>query len=411
MRIPGYPPSVPSVSHRALSTPSSPIRKLAGYAVEAKARGIEIFHLNIGQPDIPSPDSFWEAVRSLRVPTVEYTHSAGIASLREAAAASYPRYGIHVKPDQILVTNGASEATHFAFLTLFEPGDEVIVCEPYYANYTTFALMAGVHLVPLTTRIENDFALPDVEEIERHIGPRTKGILLCNPSNPTGTGFSPATLERLGKVARKHDLFVIADEVYRDFSYDGDPPASILTFPGLDEHAVMLDSVSKRLSLCGARIGFIVSRNEAVMANVLKYAQARLSPPTLEQVGAEAAIRNTPPEYFASVKDEYRRRRDLVVSSLRSMAGVLCPRVDGAFYVIARLPIDDCDRFCQWLLTDFQRDGKTVMLSPASGFYLTPGLGKDEVRIAYVLKEASLAQAMECLGAALRVYPGAAVHA
>jgi aspartate aminotransferase len=397
---------VPSVSQRARSTPSSPIRKLAGYASEAKARGVEIFHLNIGQPDVPSPDSFWKAIRTFDVPTVEYTHSAGFASLREAAVTAYKGYGIHVNADQLLVTNGASEATLFAFLTLFEPGDEVIVCEPYYANYTTFALMAGVKLVPLTTKIEENFALPDISEIEKRISARTKGLLLCNPSNPTGTGFTKSMLDRLGDLALRNDLFLLVDEVYRDFFYDGEAPTSILSYPGLEKHAVMLDSVSKRLSLCGARIGFLVSRNEEVIANALKYAQARLSPPTIEQVGAEAAILGTPPEYFASVKQEYRRRRDLVTSALRAMPGVLCPKIEGAFYAIVRLPIDDCDRFCQWLLTDFQIDGKTVMLSPASGFYLTPGLGKDEVRIAYVLKEASLKAAMECLGAALKVYPG-----
>ncbi len=397
---------MPSVSHRSQSAPSSPIRKLAGFAVEAKARGIEIFHLNIGQPDVPSPDSFWKAVRSFDVPTVEYSHSAGIASLREAAVQSYKGYGIDISTDQLLVTNGASEATLFAFLTLFEAGDEVIVLEPYYANYTTFAMMADVKLVPLTTRIEEDFALPDVSEIEAKITSKTKGLLLCNPSNPTGAGFSAAILEKLAQVVIKHDLFLIVDEVYRDFFYDGEAPTSIMSYPALEKHAVMLDSVSKRLSLCGARIGFLVSRNEDVIANALKYAQARLSPPTLEQVGAEAAILETPVEYFSAVKQEYRLRRDIVTSALAKMPGVLCPRIDGAFYAIVRLPIDDCDRFCQWLLTDFDLNGKTVMLSPASGFYLTPGLGKDEVRIAYVLKEQSLISAMECLAAALLVYPG-----
>ncbi len=397
---------MPSVSLRALSTPSSPIRKLARYAVDAKARGVEIYHLNIGQPDVPSPDSFWDAIRAFNVPTVEYTHSAGIASLRDAAVESYKGYGISIHADELIVTNGASEATLFAFLTLFEPGDEVIVLEPYYANYTTFALMAGVHLVPLTTKIEADFALPEISEIEAKISPKTKGLLLCNPSNPTGTGFSGSMLDRLGKLALDHDLFIIVDEVYRDFFYDGEPPVSILNFPGLEQHAIMLDSVSKRLSLCGARIGFFVSRNQEVIANALKYAQARLSPPTLEQVGAEAAILQTPPEYFTAVKQEYRRRRDLVISALQKMEGVHCPKIDGAFYAIVRLPIDDCDRFCQWLLTDFNLNGKTVMLSPASGFYITPGLGKDEVRIAYVLKEESLKGAMACLEAALNVYPG-----
>jgi aspartate aminotransferase len=389
-----------------LSTPSSPIRKLAGYATEARARGIEIFQLNIGQPDVPSPDAFWNAVRSFNVPTVEYSHSAGIITLREAAVQSYRRYGIEVTTEQILTTCGASEATLFAFLTLFEPGDEVIVLEPYYANYTTFALMAGVSLVPLTTKIEHDFALPTTAEIEAKITARTKGLLLCNPSNPTGTGFTPAALAQLADLATSRDLFLIVDEVYRDFFYDGEAPRSILTYPGLDQHAIMLDSVSKRLSLCGARIGFLVTRNEEVMANALKYAQARLSPPTLEQIGAQAAMEETPSIYFQNVKDEYRTRRDIVTSSLKKIPGVLCPKIDGAFYAIVRLPIDDCDRFCQWLLTDFNLDGKTVMLSPASGFYLTPGLGKDEVRVAYVLNQEALVEAMKCLEMALAAYPG-----
>jgi aspartate aminotransferase len=402
---------MPQVSQRALSTPSSPIRKLADYAAEARSRGIEIYHLNIGQPDVASPDAFWNAVRTTQIKTLEYSHSAGIDTLRKAAVQGYRNYGIEIDTDQLLVTSGASEGTIFAFLTLFEPGDEVIVPEPFYANYTTFALVAGVKLVPLTTRIENNFALPTTEEFEEKVTPKTRGVLLCNPSNPTGTGFSKQMLEQIGSLVKKHDLFLIVDEVYRDFFYDGEPPTSILTYRDLDRHTVVLDSVSKRLSLCGARIGFFVSRNEQVIANALKFAQARLSPPTLEQIGVAAAIPETPPSYYEDVKNEYRARRDIVTSALAKMEGVVCPKIDGAFYAVVRLPIDDSDAFCKWLLTDFSYEGKTVMLAPASGFYVTPGLGSDEVRIAYVLNQDALQQAMNCLSQALKAYPARLVAA
>lgn len=396
---------MPQVSKRALATPSSPIRKLAGFATAAKERGTQVFHLNIGQPDVASPEPFWQAVKNTEIKTLEYTHSAGISELREAAVDQYAQYGLSITSDEVLVTSGASEATQFLFLTLMDPGDEAIICEPFYANYTTFAQMAGVHLVPLTTRIEDDFALPSIEAIEAKITVRTKAIVICNPSNPTGTGFTREKLDALAELAIRHDLFLVADEVYRDFYYDGDAPVSILSLPHIEDRAIVLDSVSKRFSLCGARIGYFISRNPEIIANALKYGQARLCAPTLEQIGVVAAIKSTPQDYFRQVKDEYRRRRDIVVSALSSMPGVLCPKIDGAFYAVVRLPIDDSDKFCQWLLTDFSYRGKTIMLSPASGFYATPGLGQDEVRIAYVLEAEHLSEAMECLAQALETYP------
>lgn len=386
--------------------PSSPIRKLVEFAVAAEGRGVHVHYLNIGQPDIASPDAFWEAVRGCGIKTLEYSHSAGIVGLRGAIADDYRKKGIPVDPADAIVTNGGSEATLFAFLTCFDPGDEVIVVEPFYANYLGFATSAGVTLTPLTAKIEENFALPTPEEFAAKITPRTKGILLCNPSNPTGTVYAPEELRQIAKLALERDLFLVVDEVYRDFYYGDEDLLSVLQIPGMEQHAVMLDSASKKFSLCGARIGFFVTKNRAVLDSVLKFGQARLSAPTLDQVGVEASLRHTPPSYFEAVRSEYIARRNLLVELLSEIPGVLCPRIDGAFYAMVRLPVDDSDAFAKWLLTDFQLDGETVLVAPASGFYVTPDLGRDEVRIAYVLERDKIRAAVKCLKAALALYPG-----
>ena len=378
------------------------------YAEAAKAHGTKIFHLNIGQPDIESPAEFWRAIHNFSHRVVEYSHSAGIPSLRSRALQFYAERGIHLGEGQIMVTTAGSEAVRFALMACLNPGDEVIVPEPLYANYLGFACESDVKVVPITTRIENDFALPDTEEFARRISPKTKAIMICNPGNPTGTIYDRPQLEELAGIVKKNDLFLIADEVYREFNYSGVDMPSVLQLDDLEAHAVMIDSVSKRYSLCGARIGFLASRNSDVMGAALRFGQARLAPPTIEQVGVEGAL-ETPQAYFDQVREEYRARRDLLVSELRSMNGVVCPNVDGAFYATVRLPIDDCDRFCQWLLEEFSYQGKTVMLAPGTGFYETEGLGKDEVRIAYVLHRGDLREAMECLRHALATYPGRTV--
>ncbi len=385
--------------------PASPIRRLAPYADAAKARGVRIYHLNIGQPDVESPPSFWEAVRNPELRVLEYSHAAGMPALRERVAAHYRSIGIDVTPAQVLVTTAGSEAVAFAMMATLNPGEEVIVPEPMYANYIGFAAYGSVEVVPVTTRIEDDFALPGVEEFERRITPRTRAIVVCNPGNPTGVVYSDAQLEELRDLAPHHDLVLIADEVYRDFNFTDAPIRSVLQLEGLDEHAVMCDSVSKRFSLCGARIGFLVTRNAALMDAAVRFGQARLCPPTLEQIGVLAAM-ETPQSYFVEVREEYRARRDLLARRLRAMPGVVCPNIQGAFYATVRLPIDDADRFCQWLLESFERDGETVMLAPATGFYQTPGLGLDEVRIAYVLGQDKLDRSMDLLESALAAYPG-----
>lgn len=396
---------MPNVSDRALAMPASPIRKLVPFAEAAQNRGVHIHHLNIGQPDIESPGGFWDAILSAKPTVVAYSHSAGNQSLRQKAAEFYQALGIDISAEQLLVTTAGSEAIRFAFLSCLDPGDEVIIPEPLYANYLGFAVEAGVSVRPIVTRIEDDFALPEVEEFEAAIGPRTKAILICNPSNPTGTVFPVEQLERLRDLSLRHDLFLIADEVYREFNYTGRPVLSVLQLEGLERHAILVDSVSKRLSLCGARIGFLATRNTDVLASALKLAQARLSPPTLEQIGVEGAL-DTTREYFAQIRAEYQARRDLLVSRLRAMPGVLCPRIDGAFYAMVRLPVRNADEFCKWLLESFEHRGQTVMLAPGPGFYVTKGLGQNEVRIAYVLNRASIGAAMDCLEVALEQYPG-----
>ncbi|HWA84083.1 MAG TPA: pyridoxal phosphate-dependent aminotransferase [Fimbriimonadaceae bacterium] len=396
---------MPSISVRATALPNSPIRKLVDYAIEAEKKGLQVHYLNIGQPDVESPPAFWDAVSSAHIKTLAYSHSAGIAPLRESIAKNYRSLGIDVDTSNILVTTGGSEATLMTFLSCFDPGDEVIVVEPFYANYAGFAVVAGITLVPITTKIEEDFALPSTATIQSKVTARTRGILLCNPSNPTGTVFSPEQLREIGQLAKERDLFLIVDEVYRDFYYGSQGLLSVLQIEGLEQNAVMLDSASKKFSLCGARVGFLVTRNTAVLASALKYGQARLASPTLDQIGVAACFDHTPPSYFSAVRKEYQARRDIVVSELAKMPGVVCPTIDGAFYAIVRLPVDDTDRFCEWLVREFQIDGQTLLLAPASGFYVTPGLGKQEVRIAYVLDQDRLKAAMKVLAAALAAYP------
>lgn len=395
---------MPHLSERAQRMPASPIRKLAAYAAQAKSRGVRLYHLNIGQPDIQSPPEFWEAIKSCDLKVLEYSPSQGMPHVLEAVARSYCESGIQVTPEQVMVTTAGSEAIAFALMVLMNPGEEVLIPEPMYANYISFAVAAGVRVVPIQTRLEDHFRLPHAEAFAEKITPRTRAIVVCNPSNPTGTVYTTDQLLGLRELALRHNLTLIADEVYREFNYTGQPVPSVLQLEGLEEHAVMTDSVSKRFSLCGARVGFLVSRNKAFMDAALKFAMARLSPPTLEQYGLLGALR-TPKSYFEGLRNEYISRRDLLVGRLRRMPGVLCPDVDGAFYATVRLPIDDGDRFCQWLLESFQHEGSTVMLAPASGFYVTPGLGKNEVRIAYVLNCSDLDKSMDCLEKALDVYP------
>lgn len=386
--------------------PSSPIRKLVEFAVQAEKRGTKVHYLNIGQPDIESPDAFWEAVSHPKSRILEYSHSAGYMPLRQAMAADYAKRGIAVDASEVMATTGGSEAVMFTFLACLDPGDEVIVVEPFYANYAAMAQIAGVHLVAITTRIEDDFALPGPERITASITPRTKAILLCNPSNPTGTVYPPETLRALARIARERDLFLVVDEVYRNFYYGEGKLLTVLEIEGLEENAVMLDSASKMFSVCGARVGFLVSRNRSILANALKFGQARLSSPTLDQIGVTACLRETPTSYFQAVRAEYMARRDLLRDELNRMPGVLCPTIDGAFYAIVRLPVDDSDRFCEWMVSEFSHKGQTVLMAPASGFYVTPGKGKDEVRIAYVLERPKIKEAMECLSHALVAYPG-----
>jgi len=396
---------MPNLSLRAAEMPASPIRRLVPYAEQAVKRGLHIYHLNIGQPDIESPHEFWDALAHANLKYVAYSHSAGNASLRAKAIEMYRNRGIELKDGQLMVTTAGSEAIRFAFMACLNPGDEAIIPEPLYANYLGFAVEAGVKVVPITTRIEDDFALPPIEEFEKKITPRTKAILICNPSNPTGTIFGEDQLRALRDIALKHDLFLFADEVYSEFNYTDTRLFSVLQLEGLEKHAVMIDSVSKRFSLCGARIGFLCSRNPEIMAAALKFGQARLSPPTLEQIGVEGAM-DAQQSYFDAVKKEYKARRDIISGAIAGIKGALCPKIDGAFYATVRLPIDDSDRFSQWLLEEFSHNGATVMLAPATGFYATPGLGLDEVRIAYVLNCDDLRSAMKILREALRVYPG-----
>jgi len=385
--------------------PASPIRKLVPFAENAKKKGIKVYHLNIGQPDIPTPEVALNAIRNYDGKVIEYSHSAGNESYRRALAESYRKLGIEVDHQQILITTGGSEAILFALFSCLNPGEEIIIPEPFYTNYNAFALTANVVVKPITASIGDGFALPPISEFEKMIGPKTRAIMVCNPNNPTGYLYSKDELLQLRDLVLKYDLYLFADEVYREFCYGGEEHFSVMKLGGLEEHAVMMDSVSKRYSECGVRIGALVTRNQGILQAALKYAQARLSPPSLGQVVGEASLA-TPASYFKEVYDEYIERRDYVIEALNKIPGVFAPKPKGAFYAIVRLPIDDSDIFCQWLLEDFSFENQTVMLAPASGFYATPGLGKDEVRIAYVLKKDDLVNAVRCLEAALKVYPG-----
>jgi aspartate aminotransferase len=396
---------MPSISEKGKAMPASPIRKLVPYAEGAKSKGIKVYHLNIGQPDIPTPEVALNAIRNISLRVVEYSHSAGNESYRRKLAGYYNNFGINIDHTDILVTTGGSEAIMFAFMSCINQGDEVITPEPFYANYHGFATAAGIKIVPVTSRIEEDFALPPVKEIEKKISPKTRGIIICNPNNPTGYLYSKEELLHLKEVVKKHDLFLFSDEAYREFCYDGAKHFSAMNLEGIENNVILLDSVSKRYSECGVRIGALITKNKEVISTALKFGQARLSPPALGQIAAEASI-DTADNYFKEINDEYTARRNYMVESLNKIPGVYCPKPKGAFYAIVKLPVDDADRFAQWLLEDFSFENQTVMVAPASGFYSTPGLGKNEVRIAYVLKIADLKNAVKTLDEALKVYPG-----
>ena len=385
--------------------PESPIRKLVPFAEKAKRNGKTVFHLNIGQPDIETPKVALDAVKDFSSQVVEYSHSAGFESYRKGLASYYQSLGISVNFDDLMVTTGGSEALLFALNSCLDAGDEVIIPEPFYANYNGFSTYSGITVKPISTSIENGFALPPIDDFEKLITAKTKAILICNPGNPTGYLYSKEELERLRDLVKKHDLFLFADEVYREFCYDGNKHISVLNLDGLEDNAVVIDSTSKRYSMCGIRVGCIVSKNKEVISTALKFAQARLSPPTFGQVAGEAAL-STPKEYFDNVSNEYVSRRDLLVEGLNKIKGVICPKPKGAFYAIAQLPVDNAEKFAQWLLEEFDYNNETLMVAPAAGFYSTEGEGYNQVRIAYVLNLASLKKAIICLEEALKIYPG-----
>jgi aspartate aminotransferase len=396
---------MPKISKKAIDMPASPIRKLVPYSETAKKAGKMVYHLNIGQPDIETPKVALDAIKNMDRKVIEYSHSAGFESYRNKLADFYQKGGLPVNSEDIIITTGGSEALIFGFMTCCNPGDEVIIPEPFYANYNGFAVMAGLNVVPVRSSIESGFALPPVEEFEKKITPKTKAIVICNPGNPTGYLYSKVELEKLRDIVKKYDLYLFADEVYREFCYDGAKPFSVLNLAGIEQNVIMIDSVSKRYSMCGARIGALVTKNKEVMAAALKFGQARLSPPTIDQIASEAAL-DTPQSYFDDVVAEYVERRNIMVDGLNSIPGVFCPKPSGAFYCVAKFPVDDAEKFCQWLLEDFDFEGQTVMMAPANGFYSTPGAGNDEARIAYVLNQESLKNAVICLKEALKVYPG-----
>ena len=394
-----------TLSKKAQAMPASPIRKLVPYADAAKKRGIKVYHLNIGQPDIESPREALNAVKNNQLKVVAYAKSGGNDSLREGVARYYQGIGINVEAADINITNGGSEALQIALSVTCNPDDEVIVFEPFYTNYNSFALQNDVKLVPITTHIEDGFALPPMKEVEKHITAKTKGVVICNPGNPTGCLYTKEALLELGEIAKKYGLFIFADEVYREFCYTDAPHFSCMHIPGLEQNVILLDSVSKRYSLCGARIGYLVSRNKEVMAAVMRYAQARLCSPSYGQIAAEGAL-DAPASYFKAVRDEYIHRRDVLIDGLQKMKGVVAPRPMGAFYAAAQLPVDDSEKFAKWLLEEFSYNGETVMVAPMAGFYATPGLGRNQIRLAYVLKEEDLKHALVCLEKALETYPG-----
>lgn len=396
---------MPKISSKAGNMPASPIRKLVPFAEKAKKEGKKIYHLNIGQPDIETPEVMLNAIKNSPVRVIEYSHSAGNESYRIKLADYYRKFKMPVNTEDIIITTGGSEAIEIAMMTCFNPGDEIIIPEPFYANYNGFSCAADLIIKPVRSYIESGFALPPIAEFEKLITPKTRGIMICNPGNPTGYLYSKEELEQLKTLIQKYDLFLLSDEVYREFCYDGKQYTSVLHLEGIESNTILLDSISKRYSACGARIGAMISKNKDVMAAAMKFAQARLSPPTFGQIGAEAAL-NTPDSYFTEVIKEYTSRRDYLIDTLNTMPGVFCPKPSGAFYCIARLPIDNADKFCQWMLESFSHNNATVMMAPATGFYSTPGAGHNEVRLAYVLKKSDLEAAMSCLAEGLKQYPG-----
>ena len=394
---------MPSISKKGMAMPESPIRKLVPYAEEAVKKGRTIYQLNIGQPDIKTPAKALAAVKSNTIEVLSYSHSAGFESYRTKLAAYYKRNDIEVTAQELIITTGGSEALLFAMGTIADADDEIIIPEPFYANYNGFATSSGVKVVPVHSSIEDSFALPPISEFEKLITSKTKAILICNPGNPTGYLYTKEEIDQLAEIVKKHNLFLVADEVYREFAYDGAKHFSIMSVPGLEEHAIMIDSVSKRYSMCGARIGCIASKNKEVMKTAMKFAQARLSPPSFAQIASEAAL-ETPQEYFDEVIEEYTSRRNTLIKGLEEIEGVIVAKPKGAFYCIAQLPIDDAEDFAKWLLESFHLNNETVMVAPAAGFYSTPGTGLNQVRIAYVLKEEDLKKAVEILKAALKEY-------
>ena len=394
---------MPVISHRGALMPPSPIRKLVPYAEAAKKRGTKVFHLNIGQPDIETPAAILDAVRNTDIKVLEYSHSAGFESYRKKLVQYYGKNGIDVNHNQIIVTTGGSEAILFAIMSCLDPGDEIIIPEPFYANDNGFSTSAGVKIVPIPSGIENGFALPSIDAFEKAVTTRTKAIMICNPNNPTGYLYSAEELEVLKQICLKHDLFLFSDEAYREFCYDGRKHISALSLDGLEDHAILMDTISKRYSACGGRIGAFITRNQQVLDAAMKFAQARLSPPSFAQILGEAAV-DLPDNYFDEVHAEYTSRRNLLVKRLEAMPGVKCPLPGGAFYAMAQLPVADSEKFCQWLLEEFSHNGATVMMAPAAGFYATPGKGKNEVRLAYVLNNDDINAAMDCLEAALKIY-------
>ena len=396
---------MPKSSKRGQTMPESPIRKLAPFAEKARARGLKVFQLNIGQPDIKTPQVAIDAIRNIDRSILEYSPSDGIKSLKSKLASYYHRFNIDVTEDDIIITTGGSEAVNFAFMSCLDPGDEIIVPEPAYANYTAFAIGAGAVVVPVVSSIDEGFALPSIEKLEALITPRTKGLLICNPNNPTGYLYTRAEMLKIRDLVKKYDLFLFSDEVYREFCYTDLPYISAFHLDNIEENVILIDSVSKRYSECGIRIGALVTKNKEIRANVMKFCQARLSPPLLGQIAAEASM-DVAPEYLENTYNEYISRRNFLIEGLNKIPGVFTPMPMGAFYTVARLPVENADKFCAWLLSDFEYEGATLMLAPASGFYSTPGMGLDEVRIAYVLEKHELEKALVVLQKALEVYPG-----
>jgi aspartate aminotransferase len=399
---------MPKISHKGQQMPASPIRKLTPYADKAKLDGKKVYHLNIGQPDIETPEGMLDAIKHINFKVWAYTPSEGTLSYRKKLTEYYNKLGYNITPENIIVTTGGSEAITISMMACLDPGDEVIIPEPFYANYNGFACQGGIVVKPILSHIENGFALPPITEFEKLITPKTKAIMICSPNNPTGYLYSKEELEELKVLALKYDLYLFSDEAYREFCYDGRSFVSPMHLHGINENVIVMDTVSKRYSACGARLGCLITKNKQVLATALKFAQARLSPGMVEQIAGEAAV-DTPDSYFEAVNKEYTNRRNIIVNALNKMDGVYCPNPGGAFYVVAQLPIDNADRFCQWMLETFSYNNQTVMMAPATGFYSTPGAGLNEVRMAYVLNSNDIEKAMTCLEEALKVYPGRTV--